>query len=83
MQKWEYASIVFTDNHFIFYEDNHEPKSLFQIDKPSIFAITNKSGQDFDQTVVKAINLIAEEGWELAVVSPGGFTWFFKRTAKG
>ena len=83
MQKYEYSSIVFTDNNFIFYETDHEPKTLFQIEKTSIFGVTNKMGPDFDQTVVRAINKIAEEGWELSVISPGGFTWFFKRPTKG
>jgi hypothetical protein len=83
MQKWEYSSLVFSDNNFIFYEKDHEPKPLFQIGKPSIFAISNKSGPDFDQTVVKVINMIAEEGWELSTISPGGFTWLFKRSLKG
>lgn len=83
MQKCEYSSIVFTDNNFIFYENNNEPKSLFQIEKSSIFGVTYKSGPDFDQKVVNVINKIAEEGWELSVISPGGFTWFFKRPTKG
>jgi hypothetical protein len=83
MQKWEYSSVVFTDNNFIFYETDREPKTLFQIEKTSIFALTNKTRPDFDQTVVNAINKIAEEGWELSAISPGGFTWFFKRQIKG
>jgi hypothetical protein len=83
MQKWEYSSIVFSDTNFIFYENDREPKMLFQIGKPSIFGNTTKSGPDFDQTVVKVINIIAEDGWELSTISPGGFTWLFRRSIKG
>ena len=71
MQKREYSSLIFTDNNFIFYETDHEPKSLFQIEKSSIFGVTYKSGPDFDQKVVNVINKIAEDGWELSTISPG------------
>jgi len=57
----EYSSLVFTDNNFIFNENNREPKLVLQIQKSSVFGITYKTGSDFDQKVVKAINLIAEE----------------------
>ncbi len=83
MQKWEYAFIVLQDNQFIFYEPNHEPRLLFQTKKPSIINISNKLDTDFEQTLVKAINKVAEEGWELAFIGSGVIVWYFKRPIKG
>ena len=83
MQKWEYSFIVLTDNHLIFYEKNHEPRLLFQIKKPSILAFSNKLDSDLEQTIIKAINKIAEEGWELSSIGHGVLMWYFKRPIKG
>ena len=59
MQEWEYSFLVFRDSNFIFYESNHEPRSIFQTKKSSIFGFSNKLEPDFNQTVIKAINKIA------------------------
>ncbi len=83
MQKWEYGFMVFTDNQFTFYEPNHEPKILFQIRRQSIFGIPNKLEPDFHQTMVKAINKVAEESWELVLIGYGVLVWYFKRPMKG
>ena len=79
MQKWEYSFIVLTDNHLIFYEKNREPRTLFQIKKPSILGFSNQLDTDLHQTIIKAINKIAEEGWELSFIGYGVLIWYFKR----
>lgn len=83
MQKWEYSFIVLTDNQLIFYETNHEPRLLFQIRKPSILDISNKLDTDLHQTIIKAINKIAGEGWELSFIGYGVLMWYFKRPIEG
>ena len=83
MQKWDYSFIVLTDNHFLFYETNHEPRLLFQIKKTSILDISNKLDTDLHQTIINAINKIAEEGWELSFIGYGVLMWYFKRPIEG
>ena len=83
MKEWEYSFLVFRDSNFIFYEANHEPRIIFQIKKSSIFGFSNKLEPDFNQTVVNAINKIAEEGWELSFINSAGLAWYFKRPSKG
>ena len=79
MQKWEYSFIAFKDNNFIFYETNHEPRLLFQIQKPSIFGFSDNLNTGFCQILIQAINKIAEEGWELSFTGYGALMWYFKR----
>ena len=83
MQKWEYSFIVFKDNQFIFYETAHEPRSLFQINKSFTSMISDKLSPDFYQVMIKAINKIAAEGWELSFIVPAGLVWYFKRPIEG
>ena len=81
MQKWEYAYLVFNENQFLFYEAGREPRSLLQLKKPSILSMSSKSDPDFHQALVRAINLVAQEGWELTLVGYGLLIWYFKRPA--
>jgi hypothetical protein len=83
MEKCEYAFLVFTDNQFLFYEANREPRLLFQLKKPSILGISTKPDSDLHQTIIKAINLVAREGWELSLVGYGVLIWYFKRPIGG
>ena len=79
MQKWEFSFMDFMDNKFTFHELNHEPRLLFTVNKSSILGFSSKPDPDFSQVMLKAINMIAAEGWELFLIGPGGLVWYFKR----
>jgi hypothetical protein len=44
--------------------------------------MTSKLDSDFHQAMVRAINLVAQEGWELILVGQGLLIWYFKRPTK-
>jgi len=83
MQKMEYSFLILVENRLVFYEANREPRVLFQLKKAFILDFSNRSDPDFYLTLLKAINLVADEGWELSATGQGVLIWYFKRPLRG
>ena len=82
MPKTTYSFLTFSENTFAFYESGREPRSLAQIKKNSIFGFAANADPNFNQVLVRVINEVAAEGWEMAMVGPG-LVWYFRRPGKG